>query len=203
MPQNNPHIIGVTGITGSGTSTVAKILSTHGGYVIEADKLAHDLMKKDAPAYHEIIKIFGSDVLGDKNEIDRRILGERVFGDKAQMTKLENIIHPLVISKVKEIIAEAPAVARFVVIDAPLLIESGLYKICHSIWLITATDELRLSRISSRDGLTLQDVTRRINSRHGDRALLSYANVIIENDGDLASLQEKVRDWCRKELCRQ
>lgn len=198
MPQNNPHTIGVTGITGSGTSTVAKILALHGGYIIEADKLAHDLMKKGRPAYQEIVKIFGNDILDDENEINRRILGEKVFDNKAQMTKLENIIHPQVITKTKQLIAEAPPDVHFVVIDAPLLIESGLHKICHSTWLITAPDALRLSRITSRDGLTHRDATRRINSRPGDLALRPFAHVIIENDGDLCALHEKVEDALRK-----
>ena len=193
MQQNNPSmVIGVTGITGSGTSTVAKMLVAHEGFVVEADKLAHELMLKGQPAYNEIVKIFGGDVLNADSEIDRRVLGGLVFGDVKQMAKLESIIHPLVIARTVEMIVASTH--PFAVIDAPLLIESGMNKHCTSTWLITAPDSTRLARIQSRDHLTLDAATRRLNSRAGDDALRPHADVIIENNSSFADLTEKVND---------
>jgi len=197
MPQN--RVIGITGITGSGTSTVAKILEKEGGYIIEADKLVHSLMLKNKPAYVEIVKIFGDEILGEDDEINRRVLGNMVFGDKLQLQKLENILHPLVISATKEILRSVAETHPFAVIDAPLLIESGMNKLCDSTWLITAPDNLRLERIKSRDNLTQEIATRRLKSRPGDEILRPHACVIIENDSDLVSLTEKVNAALRKE----
>jgi len=195
MPQNK--VIGITGITGSGTSTVAKMLKAYGGYIIEADKMVHALMLKNEPAYMEIVKIFGNQILDKNDEIDRRALGSIVFGNKQQLQKLENILHPMVISKTKDILNAV--IHPFTVIDAPLLIESGMNKLCTSTWLITAPDALRLNRIQSRDNLTHEIAVRRLKSRPGDASLRPHANIIIENDSDLAALTEKVNAVLRKE----
>ena len=237
-----PHyIIGVTGITGSGTSTVSAILAEHGGYVISADKLAREVMQHGQPAYDEIVREFGPSIVvstaggglapaAEPGEIDRKALGVIVFGNPEKLALLESIIHPAVIARVKEMLGCTSLLAKrsnlevvhgldcfgkntlamtgrsnqavganciypdapFAIIDAPLLIESGLHKICHSVWLVTARDNVRLARIMQRDGIDTETATRRLNSRAGDDILRPHANVIIENNSDLTSLREQV-----------
>ena len=192
-PPSSLPIIGLTGITGSGTSTVAGILAHHGGFVCHADKLAHEVMVSSGTAYGEIVNAFGNDVLNANGEISRRALGAKVFGNREKLAKLEKIIHPLVIIRIKELIAEVSYMARytFAVIDAPLLIESGLEGMCDSCWLITAPNNIRLERIMTRDDLDADAATRRLKSRAGDDALRPYANIIIENGGSEVALRSK------------
>jgi len=190
MTQNK--IIGVTGITGSGTSTVSAILAEHGGFVINADKLAHNAMQDGEPTYNKIIDAFGAEV-ATNGQIDRRVLGEIVFNNPNKLALLESIIHPYVISKTKELLERATD-HPFAVIDAPLLIESGMYKMCNLVWLVTATDDTRLARIMARDGIDLLAATRRLKNRNGDNALRPYANVVIENNADIAMLRTVIKE---------
>jgi len=189
MIQNN--IIGATGITGSGTSTVSAILAELGGFIIYADKLSHEVILKGQPAYEKILSAFGEDILFTNGEINRKALGTKVFGNSEKLAALESIIHPEVIAKTHELLAQAQGFP-FAVIDAPLLIESGMYKMCKSVWLVTATDKNRLARIMSRDGIDTETATRRLKSRAGDDVLRPYADVIIENNSDIASLREQI-----------
>ena len=184
-------IIGITGITGSGTSTVSVILAELGGYVIYADKLSHEVILKGQPAYEKILSTFGEDILQSNGEINRKILGAKVFGNPEKLAALESMIHPEVIAKTHELLAQAQDFS-FAVIDAPLLIESGMHKICNSVWLVTATDENRLARIMSRDGIDIKTATRRLKSRAGDDVLRLHADVIIENNGDITSLRAQI-----------
>ncbi|MCL2457012.1 MAG: dephospho-CoA kinase [Defluviitaleaceae bacterium] len=194
MQQNNFPTIGVTGITGSGTSTVSAILAERGGFVVQADKLAHDAMKKTSQAHKEILDAFGDEILSENGEINRRMLGAKVFGNKNERERLEKIIHPRVIERTKKIIEKISATSAhsFVVIDAPLLIESGMNTICDSTWLITAPDELRIARITARDKIDEAAAKRRLESRNGDDALRTHANMIIENNGSAIALRSKI-----------
>ncbi|MCL2576949.1 MAG: dephospho-CoA kinase [Defluviitaleaceae bacterium] len=191
--ENNFPIIGVTGITGSGTSTVSAILAERGGYVAHADKLAHDAMAKTEPAYAEILEAFGQEIVNEKGEINRRVLGARVFGNKEALARLEKIIHPRVIERIHTIvdkIAET-GIYTFAVIDAPLLVESGMSTMCDSVWLITAPDETRIARITSRDKIDEIAAKRRLQSRNAEATLREHANIIIENCGSPIALRSK------------
>jgi len=193
MMQNNQPIIGVTGITGSATSTVSTILAEHGGYVIVADKLAHEVMQKGQAAYEKVVAEFGNEILKNDGEIDRKVLGGLVFANKKRLASLEAIIHPIVTAKIQELLAIASH-CSFAVIDAPLLIESGLHTMCYEVWLVTASNELRLARIMARDNIDTDTATRRINNRLGDDALRPFADIIIKNDGNLINLKETVQN---------
>ena len=184
-------IIGVTGITGSGTSTVSAILAELGGFVIYADKLSHEVILKGQPAYEKILCVFGEDILFTNGEINRKALGAKVFGNAEKLAVLESMIHPEVATKTHELLAQAQGFP-FAVIDAPLLIESGMYKMCNSVWLVTASDDNRLARIMFRDGIDIETATCRLKSRAGDDSLRPYADVIIENNSDIASLRKEI-----------
>lgn len=187
-------VIGVTGITGSGTSTVCAILADRGGYVAHADGIAHAAMAKNEPAYTEIVSAFGRKILGESGEINRRVLATRVFGNKADLTRLEQIIHPRVIERTRDLFEKAAKTGAhtFAVIDAPLLIESGMSKMCDSIWLITAHDETRLARIMARDNIDEPAATRRLKARNPESTLREHANIIIENNAGTVGLRSKI-----------
>ena len=192
MMQNKIRIIGVTGITGSGKSTVAGILKEHGGFVISADDLAHEAIKKGQDAYKKIVEVFGESMLMLDGEINRKSLGALVFGEenKNNLSYLESIIHPFVLDKTRELVRSCKN--QFAVIDAPLLIESGLDEQCGDVWLITASDEIRISRIMARDGVDKAIAEKRLKSRQNEENLIKRADVVITNNGDYLSLREQV-----------
>ena len=188
-------IIGVTGISGSGKTTVTRQLAKLGGFTVETDPLVHMLMGKGQQAYNEIVAAFGTGILDEEGAIHRPTLGRLVFEDKEKLARLEGILHPKVAAETANMIAEAEKTGeyKFAIIDAPLLIEAGMHKSCDSCWLVTASHETKLARIIARDGITRPAAEKRLASRAGDEALKPHADVIIENNGEtLADLNEKV-----------
>jgi dephospho-CoA kinase len=187
------YTIGLTGLTGGGKTTVLKLLAEQGGFPIVTDEVAHEVILRGQPAYTPIITAFGKGVLGDRDEIDRRRLGELVFGQAYNMYVLESIVHPHVITETKKRIKQAAADKYlFVIIDAPLLVEAGMHSLCDSVWLVTADEALRKRRITKRDGLTEETADKRLSSRQSEDNLKPYAHVVIVNDGDLVSLTQTV-----------
>ena len=185
MMQNK--IIGITGSSGSGKTTVCEILAGHGGHIINADAVAHSVMEPGRPAYKKIVAAFGPDILKDEI-IDRKKLGAIVFNDTKKRTQLENIVHPLVIDEILSQIRASKA--KFVALDVVLLIESGLHRHCDVVWLVTAPEEMRLSRIIARDGLTLEAAQARMRNQRNISP--ESAQAVINNDGDLESLKEQI-----------
>jgi len=194
-------IIGVTGISGSGKTVITRMLQKMGGFAIEADPLAHSLMKKGQPAFNEILAAFGEEIIGGDGEISRQELGKLVFEEREKLSRLEAIIHPKVIAKTAQLIAEAENTGqyKFAIIDAPLLIEAGMHKMCNSCWLITADHNIRLERITARDNISKEAAQKRLASRNGDEALRPHADVIIENNGNsITELREKITEVFRR-----
>ncbi|MCL2378076.1 MAG: dephospho-CoA kinase [Defluviitaleaceae bacterium] len=193
-------IIGITGISGSGKTTVTRMLAKMGGYTIEADPLAHRVIRKGQPAHKEIVTAFGTDILDNEGEINRPALGKLVFGNKKKLTKLESIIHPKVIALTTALIAHARITGKhkFAVIDAALLIEAKMHKTCHSCWLITASHDIRLERIMARDNITKEAAEKRLASRAGDETLKPHATTIIQNNEGLAELKNQVKSALKK-----
>jgi len=188
-------INGLTGTIASGKSSVSKILQTHGGFIIDADKINHENMKSGGSAYDEIVDAFGLEVLVD-GEIDRKKLGKIVFADKNKLDKLVGLTHKHVISKTNELLGLAEkAGADFSVIDAPLLIEAGIHEICDEVWLVSCSRETAIKRLFDRDGLLPDEALERLGSRKPFEELKRFATHIIENDGtmdDLRAVVEKI-----------
>lgn len=191
MTQNKTPVIGVTGITGSGASTVAGFLEEMGGFVVSADKLAHEAMRKGMPAYEKIIAFFGGEVLLPDGEIDRRALGKIVFRENDKLELLEGIVHPVVKHGCKEMIGNCGK--PFAVIDAPLLLESGLGVVCDQVWLVSALNCERFDRIMERDGLTREEAFSRLIVRQNEMDLREAADVIIYNSLGLDELKKQVK----------
>ena len=191
MTQNKGKtIIGITGNSGSGKTTVA---SMTGGHVIEADAVAHRVMEPGKSAYKKIIAAFGPEIVdsGENHKIDRKILGAIVFNSVEKRTILENIVHPLV---TEEILAEAAkAESDIVAIDAVLLVESGLHKHCDALWLVTAPEAVRRERIITRDNLAEEAAEARMRNQRDTTQIADIANNIITNSGDLSSLESQIK----------
>lgn len=178
-------IIGLTGNSGTGKSTVSKIFSENGGFIIDADKIAHENMQPGGLSYNEIIETFGTAILSDNKEIDRKKLGEIVFTDKEELAKLNEISLKYILKKISDTIdyvTKNPDDTKFIVVDAPLLIETGLNYIVNEVWVICADYDIRVSRIMQRDNVTSDYAKKRLENQTSQEELSSYADVIIEND---------------------
>jgi len=189
-------IIGLTGNSGSGKSTVSKIFSENGGYIIDADKIAHTNIKRGNITYNEIIEAFGEEILSENREINRKKLGEIVFSNDDKLTQLNKISLRHILQKISNEIDEIsknPKGHNFIVIDAPLLIETGLNQITSEVWVILADYETRLKRIIERDGITESLAKKRLSKQTSQDELKTYADIIIENSSlSAAELKKEV-----------
>jgi len=187
----NKRIVGLTGGSGAGKGEVAKIFAAADAEIICVDSIAHRVMRKgESPAFKMIVDAFGEAVLGDDGEICRRKLREIVFVNKDELKRLTSIVHPYIVEWILEAVASSEK--RLVLIDAPLLIPSGLNEYCHHVLGVFAPLDMRISRICARDGLTLEDAQARLNNQMLDEELRQHVEFEIENDARLEELHEKV-----------
>ena len=187
------YIIGITGTSGSGKSAASKITAEKGGYVIDADSIAHEIILKGNAAYDDIKEFFGESILDDTGEINRKKLGEKVFNDKELLKRLNEITHKHITEKIKNIVErESKCDHKCIVIDAPLLIETGLNKICQSVWLVQADKELQKKRIAKRDMITEELAQSRLDKQSKPAELAEFADEIINNNGSLEDMRKQV-----------
>lgn len=183
-------VFGLTGGTGSGKTVVANILREKNGYIIDADQIGHDIILKGKPAYDEIIKHFGTEILDENKEIIRRKLGEIVFSDKLKLNLLNECTHKHIVNEILRQIDYAKK-GNFlcVVIDAALLIDVGLTDICDEIIVVVANDDVRLERIMKRDGITADVAKNRIKSQKPSNDYIKAGTIIIDNSSDIENVK--------------
>jgi dephospho-CoA kinase len=186
-------IIGLTGPTGAGKSTVAREFEKFSVDVIDADKIAHEVISVGTPCYNEVIKNFKNIVNKDKS-INRSTLGSIVFSDKDKLKLLENIIFPYIIEEIDKRIQMAKKVNKPVLIDAPTLIESGFFKRCDVIIVVTANDLIRLERIMNRDNISLEYAKKRLESQLANEEYLKYAHYVINTDNGLYNINKIIKE---------
>lgn len=190
------RVLGLTGPIGAGKSTVAAMLRELGAKVLDADAIVHDEQSRGTLGYSAIIQTFGTTILGEDKEIDRRKLADEVFGDPGKLAKLERILHPRVIAR----ILEARKMLKdddVLVVEAIKLLESGLRNVCDEIWVVIAPREEMLRRLEAR-GLPRAEAEMRLRSQRTEEEFRSAADVVIENDADRERTKERVREaWSR------
>jgi dephospho-CoA kinase len=182
--------LGLSGGIGSGKSTVAKIFADLGAVVIDADAISREVLEPGQIGYENTILTFGESVLSESGSIDRKKLAELVFQNPAQLAKLEAIIHPAVIARVAQIRESLPATA-IVVYDTPLLVEKNLKAQFDKVIIVLADEQIRKDRLITR-GLEMTDIEARISNQATDSQRSEVADYIINNNGSLAQLQDKV-----------
>lgn len=183
-------IIGLTGGIATGKSTAARILEDLGARVIDADKIAHEIMEKGEPGYRQVVGHFGEQILTKDCEIDRRRLGETVFDDPQERRKLEELTHPLIIREIKERIERASA--EVIIIEAPLLYEAGLDDFMDRVWVVACDRETQIERLQERDGLAAREAEKRIEAQMPLEEKCRRADRVIENNGDIEDLKENI-----------
>ena len=183
-------MIGLTGGIGSGKTVVANLFSALGVPVVDADELAREVVTPGRPAYEEIVREFGTEVLTKTGELDRRLMRERVFVDPENRKRLEAIVHPRVYAEIKQRIDALNA--AYAIIVVPLLIETGGTDLVDRVLVVDAPKALQIERASRRDGTTTAAIEQ-ILATQADRDMrLEAADDVIVNDASESSLVERV-----------
>ena len=187
--------IGLTGGIGAGKSAVAQRLVARGAVLIDADRLAREVVAAGTDGQAAVVEAFGPAVLGPDGELDRPALGARVFGDEAARRRLEGIIHPRVRARTAELTAAA-APDAIVVNDVPLLVETGLVASYHLVVVVDAERSTRIRRLVETRGMSAEQATSRIAAQADDDVRRAAADVVLTNNGALAELDTQVeRLW--------
>lgn len=176
------EIIGITGQTGAGKSTICRALVSRGAYHIDADAVAKSLYCKGAPILSKLQDAFGSQVLTADGELDRPALAAAAFRDRDSTARLNAIVHPAVTEKIRAILDEQrKAGVQCVLIDAIALFESGEAALCDRTVGVIAPEAVRLARITARDGLSEADALLRIRAQHDESFYVSRCDDVIRN----------------------
>ena len=184
-------LIGLTGGIASGKSGISSLLKSRGAFIIDADKIARDVVEPHKKAWEEIVRVWGEDVLLSDLRINRSRLGSLVFGNKEELARLNNITHPEIIREIKERALENKD-APIVVVDAPLLIEAGLSSLVEEIWLVSIERENQIKRLIARDNISEKEAVKRIDSQMPLEEKKKYAHIIIDNNGSRADTEKFV-----------
>lgn len=184
-------IIGVTGSFGTGKTYVASVFGNFGAKVIDADRVAHSVLKKGSVAYREIVALFGGRVTGPGGDIDRKKLARIVFYDRKSLEFLNRVTHPGIIKKIKEI-ARRSGRDRIIVIDAPLLFEAKLENFVDYIVVVRVSLEKQVERCGKKFSLKKSEVLKRIGSQMPLRKKIKRADFVVDNDGTKAGTKRQV-----------
>ena len=188
------RIIGLTGSIATGKSTVSKYLIKKGYKVVDADKITHELMKKDNINYVEIVKHFGNSILDKYDEIDRKKLANIVFSDENKLNALNNLTHTNIFNKINEKIEESDE--KIIFLDIALLIEFIKHNIWNisldEIWLVYVNKDIQLERLMKRNNFSEKEAKIRIKAQMDIDEKIKYSDFILYNDRDLEYLYKQI-----------
>lgn len=193
-------VIAVTGRLASGKSTVSRLLSARGGFLIDADVIAKEGLKKGTLQYFEVVQRFGKSILNNKEEIERRLLARKAFSSTESLKKLEAIVHPFVREEIRERIISARKDGwRFAVIDLPLVAKSGLEKEIDYI-IFVDTDTEKIIERARGDGMDKNDAIQRLGSQPTTEELEKISDYKIDNNSSLDILRKQVEELFSRKL---
>ncbi|MFE3069590.1 dephospho-CoA kinase [Streptomyces sp. NPDC059247] len=184
--------VGLTGGIGAGKSEVSRLLVSYGAVLIDADRIAREVVEPGTPGLAAVVEAFGEDVLTDGGTLDRPKLGSVVFADAERLATLNAIVHPLVGARSAELESHAGA-GDVVVHDVPLLAENGLAPLYDLVVVVDASPETQLDRLVRLRGMAESEARARMAAQATRPARLAVADVVIDNDGPLDALAPQVR----------
>lgn len=195
-------VIGLTGGIGSGKSTVSRFLTELGAVILNADKVGHEALKPDTEIWRQVVAAFGRQIVTPDGNIDRKKLGDIVFGNTESLSRLNQIMHPRMYALVKAQLEDyRQQGARVIVLEAPLLLEADWTALADEVWVTTAAESTMLQRLKQRSGLSQAESLTRIRSQLSSAERVKHADVIIDTDCDLDELRSRVKElWQRLEL---
>ncbi len=187
-------IIGITGGTGAGKTSVCDEFKKYGAQIVDSDLIARQVVKKGQPALDEIISAFGNDVITDDGELDRKKVGSIVFSDGDKLKILNKITHKYIFAEMKRQIDESDA--EIIVLDVPLLFQDDFPFDCDLTVAVVAYKSERIRRIMDRDGISKEFAEKRILSQLSDDEYKRLADICFENNGDNDKIKEFVKKLC-------
>jgi dephospho-CoA kinase len=186
-------ILGLTGSLGSGKSTVARLFEELGdAKVIDADAIAHQAQAPGAPAYADIVKAFGTEILGDDGSIDRSRLAALVFESRDKRELLNSIVHPRVRAEELRLL-DAWRHHPLVVLMVPLLIENRMVHLVDKVVVVTVDEESRRQRLWERSAMPAGEVQRRLAAQMPEAEKVRHADFVIDNGGSIHRTREQVQ----------
>ena len=186
-------VIGLAGGSGSGKTTVSALFAEHNIMPVNTDEIYHNLTSSKTPCLSSIADEFGKGVLNEQGTLDRKALGAIVFADKEKLGRLNTISHYYVLNAVRDIISDAERQGYSgVIVDAPLLFESGFDKECDIIIVVTSAKGRRIERIVARDGISQSEAAKRISNQLSDEFVCARADFVITNNGTPSELKRQV-----------
>jgi dephospho-CoA kinase len=188
--------VGLTGGIGAGKSEVTRRFAALGATIIDADAVAHEVVEVGSTGLGQVIAAFGRDMLAADGSLDRERLAAVVFADDAARDRLNRIVHPLVGTRVAELVAMAGErdPDGIVVNDVPLIVEAGIADRYDVIVVVDVPVELQLERLTTLRGMSTAAAQARITAQASREQRLAIADHVVHNDGDLAALDNQVRD---------
>jgi dephospho-CoA kinase len=190
--KQKPISIGLTGSIATGKSTVSRMLAELGAEIIDADKIAYDAVLKGKPAWRKIIDYFGEGVLLRSGEIDRKALGDIIFNSSDKKNVLNSIVHPEVFREMgRQVIEAAKKPEAVIILDVPLLIESGMHKGMSDVILVYTPEDVQLKRLMARDNIISADAMAKIRSQMSVEEKKRHATIIIENSYTIKETNEQ------------
>ena len=193
-------VLGLTGQTGAGKSTVCRLLQNEQDIcVVDADKIAREVVTSGTDCLAEIVLHFSITVLNEDGTLNRKKLGQIVFNDRSKLKELNKITFPYISAGMRQQIKNGLSSGHgIVILDAPVLFESRSDQLCDKVLAVIANAETRKQRIMQRDGLTPEEAEARMNSQHDDEFYTSRADYVIRNDGDATTLRLQVVELLEK-----
>ncbi|AGL01108.1 dephospho-CoA kinase [Desulfoscipio gibsoniae] len=188
-------IVGLTGNIGSGKSSVARLLKEMGARVIDTDQVAREVVAPGTPGLQQIIDHFGTGVLNADGALDRPKMAQIVFNDTNALKRLNSIVHPAIRAQLLKAIADYRdnPDAPLMVIEAPLLIETQLFKLVDQVWMVTVDAKTQIQRVIKRDAVTAEQVSSRLAAQMPQEDKLPYAQRVIDNSGTPEATLQQVR----------
>lgn len=181
-------ILGLTGFSGAGKSTVAALLKENGFYHLDCDQLVHEEIYQDPQVLSTLTETFGPQVVQD-GRLNRPALRQKTMGDPEALKRLNDTVMPFILARIRQILGDRKD--QPIVLDAPLLFESGLDRDCDKVLSVITSPKEALHRIMDRDHLTEEDAEKRLSSQHPADYYIQKSDYVLVNDGDLTVLAEK------------
>lgn len=191
-------IIGLTGPTGSGKSLLSVTADRMGFFVINCDSSARRAAYKGSALVKDLVEAFGSDILDSDGELNRKALAEKAFVNERSTMLLNRISLPHIAKFVRAEIKAAEETSEVILLDAPTLFESGLDAICDAVIAVLADEKVRLTRITERDSITIEEATLRMNAGKNEEFYTSKTDFIIYNNADIQSFEENAKKILKK-----
>ena len=196
--SRNMYLVGLTGQTGAGKTTVSRLFEAEGIAVINADTVARQVVERGTSCLQAMQRVFGDAILLPDGQMNRSAVAAMIFGDAPARERYQAIIYPYITRTIRQQAEQLAAQgSRIILLDAPTLFESGIDRFCSAVISVIAPKEIRKTRILSRDALTAVQAEQRMNAQHSEDFFREHSDAVIENNGSEAALEAAVRQIVR------